>query len=59
MLMMHFISISDEQAWVSGSVNNSLNVFRMDEQRYLSYNFKPHYVGRNDIGWLFEEAYLF
>ena len=31
----------------------------MDEQRYLSYNFKPHYVGRNDIGWLFEEAYLF
>ena len=57
MLMMHFISISE--AWVSGSVNNSLNVFRMDEQRYLSYNFKPHYVGRNDIGWLFEEAYLF
>lgn len=32
---------------------------RMDEQRYLSYNFKLHYVGRNDIGWLFEEAYLF
>ena len=58
MLMMHFISIY-EQAWVSGSVNNSLNVFRMDEQSYLSYNFKLHYVGRNDIGWLFEEAYLF
>ena len=34
-------------------------VSRTEEQRYLSYNFRPHYVGRTDIGWLFEEAYLF
>ena len=31
----------------------------MDEESYLSYNFRPYYVGRADIGWLFEEAYLF
>lgn len=32
---------------------------RRVEETLLSYNFKPHYVGRDDIGWTFEEAYLF
>jgi len=32
---------------------------RFEEEKYLSYNYKPHYVGSDDIRWLFEEAYLF
>lgn len=32
---------------------------RLEEEKYLSYNYKPHYVGSDDIRWLFEEAYLF
>jgi len=32
---------------------------RYQEEQFLSYNYSPHFVGKNDIGWLFEEAYLF
>ena len=33
--------------------------FRLEEEKFLIYNYKQDFVGKNDIDWLFEEAYLF
>ena len=36
-----------------------LIMYRYQEEQFLSYNYSPHFVGKYNIGWLFEEAYLF
>ena len=33
--------------------------FRLEEEKFLIYNYKQDFVGKHDIDWLFEEAYLF
>jgi len=32
---------------------------RLEEEKNLIYNYKQDFVGKHDIDWLFEEAYLF
>jgi len=32
---------------------------RSTEEQFLSYKYQPHFVGREDVDWTFEEAYLF
>ena len=33
--------------------------FREIEEKNLIYNFDPKYVGKKDINWTFQQAYLF
>ena len=38
---------------------HSTLTFRLEEEQFLIYNYKQDFVGKHDIDWLFEEAYLF
>ena len=33
--------------------------FRLEEEKFLIYNYKQDFLGKHGIDWLFEEAYLF
>ena len=34
-------------------------IFRETEEKHLIYNYNPQYVGRQEINWTFQQAYLF
>lgn len=34
-------------------------LLRSTEEEFLIYKYRPMYVGREELDWTFEEAYLF